>query len=262
MARAFLLMLVAILLMAPVAQADDNGGFGPFVKDELSVPKSVAKIRDPTGGAPTSTVYSFRLPSGYCNPKPYAAGSPESDCTYNSSRSQMRENKFTQPAQSWYGWSVYFPADFVYGDRQARGHYMFAYWHNHQCPHLGFSNGRGADNDGNLYLETSRSFGNYECAENDVIKVASFRDLVGKWNRFEMFVKWANDGSGRAQVYLDGELKVDYSGPTLTKGLENINYFKFGLYLCCTKDVARIKGTQLYFANVRSARTREGLAAR
>ncbi len=173
----------------------------------------------------------------------------------------MRENKFTQPAQSWYGWSVYFPTDFAFGNRQTPGHYSFAYWHNHQCAHLNFSNGRGSSNDGNLYFETSRSFGDYQCAENDVIKVASFADLVGKWTRFEVFVKWASDDSGRAQIYLDGVLKVDYAGPTLTKGLEKINHFKFGIYLCCAKNVTRIKGTNLYFANVRSAKTREGLAA-
>ena len=54
--------------------------------------------------------------------------------------------------------------------------------------------------------------------------------------------------------------QLTISGPTLTKGHEKINYFKFGIYLCCTEDVARIKGTNLYFAGVKRAATREGLA--
>jgi hypothetical protein len=48
-------------------------------------------------------------------------------------------------------------------------------------------------------------------------------------------------------------------GPTLTKGFETINYFKFGIYLCCTDDVAKIRGTHLYFAAGKRAATREEL---
>ncbi len=260
-------LLAALLLMPQAAQAQDIGNFDPFVTDDHSAPKSVATVKDPTGGAPTARVYSFKIPPAYCNKKPYDKGSTDSDCTWKSTRSQIRENVFAtkkngtaQPKQSWYGWHVYFPADFVYGWKQTKGNYEFAYWHNHQCPHLTFQNSAGRDN--SLYLQTNRALGNYECAPGANVKVADFKDLVGKWTRFEVFVNWASDDTGKAQVYLDGKLAVDFSGPTLTKGYEKINYFKFGIYLCCTEDVAQIKGTNLYFAGVKRAPTREGLAVK
>ena len=160
--------------------------------------------------------------------------------------------------KSWYGWYVYFPSDFAYGTRQTKGHYEFAYWHNHQCPHLTFTG--GSRNDGNLYLETNRALGNYQCETNQSIKVANFKELIGRWVRFEVFVHWANDSSGQAIVFIDGRPRVALKGPTLTKGLEAINYFKFGIYLCCTNDYRQIRETGLYFAAVRAAKTREGLA--
>jgi hypothetical protein len=259
--------LTGVLLLCQPAEAQDIGNFDPLVVDDLSAPKSVATIKDPTGQAPTTRVYSFEIPDAYCNNKPYDKGSKDSDCTWKSTRSQIRENVFAtkrngtaQPKQSWYGWHVYFPADFVYGQQQTKGNYEFAYWHNHQCPHLTFQNSAGRDN--NLYLQTNRALGNYECEPGPKLKVADFKDLVGKWTKFEVFVNWANDDTGKAQIYLDSTLAADYAGPTLTKGYEKINYFKFGIYLCCTDDVAKIKGTNLYFAGVMRANTREGLGVK
>lgn len=57
-------------------------------------------------------------------------------------------------------------------------------------------------------------------------------------------------------------MAADYAGPTLTKDYEKINYFKFGIYLCRTDDVAKIKGTNLCFAGVKWANTREGLGVK
>jgi hypothetical protein len=258
-------LAVSILFSAQAIRAQDIGSFDPFVVDEHSAPKSVATVKDPTSQAPTTRVYSFKIPAGYCNDKPYDKSSKDSDCTWKSTRSQIRENVFAtkrygtaQPKQSWYGWYVYLPASFAYGVKQTKGNYEFTYWHNHQCPHLTFTS-RGAGDD-YLYLNTNSAIGNYDCAPGSKIKIADFKDLVGKWTRFEVFVNWANDDTGRAQVYLDGELAAELSRPTLTAGYEKINYFKFGIYLCCTDNVANIKGTSLYFAGVKRAKTREGLA--
>jgi len=46
----------------------------------------------------------------------------------------------------------------------------------------------------------------------------------------------------------------------ITPGMEAENYFKYGIYLCCTADIARIKPMQAMFAAVRSASSREGLS--
>ena len=249
---------VLLFLFLPfAAMADETGKFGSFVKDDLSAPGTVNRIADPTGSAPTSKVYSFSIPNGYCNPKLYDAATKESDCTWNSSRSQMRQSSKSQPKEAWYGWYTYFPANFAYGSRQTKGHYEFAYWHNHQCPHLSFTGGQNAEN---LYIETNKALGNYECEPRDLIKVANFKELLGRWVRFEVFVRWSNDSTGRVIVYLDGKKRAELKGATLTKGLESINYFKFGVYLCCTKDYRKIKGTSILFSGLREAMTREGLS--
>jgi hypothetical protein len=257
--------LATLISWIAPAIAQDRTGFDPLVVDDLSAPKSVRKMRDPTGSAPAPTVYAFTIPAGYCNPKKYDASQPDSDCTWKSTRSQYRENVFAtkkngnaQPREGWYGWQVYFPADFPYGAHQTKGHYEFAYWHNHQCPHLTFSNSAGQDSI--LYLETNKALGNYECEPGARLPVADFKNLVGKWSKFEVYVKWANDASGKAIVYLDGKQAQTYTGPTLVAGFEKTNYFKFGIYLCCTDDVKRIKEASVYYSNVRRAATREGLA--
>lgn len=249
------LALICALLLPAMAEARDFGGFR---KDELSAPKSVGKVKDPTGNAPTGSVIAFSIPPGYCNPKPYEPGGKESDCTYNSTRAQMVEGGKSQPKEAWYGWWVYFPKDFRYGSRQVKGHYEFAYWHNHQCPHLTFF----SENSDTLYLGTNRALGNYECEPDQRLPVVRFSELLGRWTQFEVHVIWSSGAAGRAEVYVNGDLRTSLSGATLTKGLENINYFKYGIYLCCTADAATIRGTQLMFTGVKRADSREGLALR
>ncbi len=52
-----------------------------------------------------------------------------------------------------------------------------------------------------LYLAFSNALGNYRCTPGPRLKVADFKNLVGKWNRFELFIKWAKDSSGQVKVY-------------------------------------------------------------
>jgi hypothetical protein len=252
----------ALMLQGPVA-AQDFGDFDPFEVEPFSPPDGVTYIDDPTSQAPTEKVFSFNLPSGYCSDEKYGDGT-SSDCTFNSSRSQMveevartKENGTKQPAEAWYGFSVYFPTDFPYGTKQTKGHYDLAYWHNDKCPHLTFQNFAG--NSDILSLGTNTATGGYDCRPGPQLKVANFADLVGKWNRFEIYVKWSEGDNGEAKVYLNGEYAVQYKGPTLTAGLGQKNYFKFGVYLCCTEDVKKIVGTNVLYAAVKRSETRAGL---
>jgi Polysaccharide lyase len=259
------LAALAFCLLCRIAVAQERGDFDPFKTVDLSAPGSVNIVADPTGTAPDKKVYSFALREAYCSKVRYG-NSNDSDCAFGSSRSQMLEdvsatkkNGNVQPKQAWYGWSVYYPEDFLYGKKQTSGFYQFAYWHNGQCQHLTFSNVSGSDD--TLYLSTSRKMGkkSFECSPGPRVRVADFKDLVGKWNRFEVFVNWANDDSGEVKVYLNGKYVVHYRGPNLTEGFELKNYFVFGVYLCCTLDVKKIKGTSLLYANVKRATTREAL---
>lgn len=253
-----LLHALLVSLFALSASAADAQGFGSFNTDELSPPGGVQRIVDPTGAAPTRKVDSFSIPSGYCNPKPYVASGPDSDCYYNSTRAQKSQASHHQPAEAWYGWWMYLPADFPYGKKQVLGHYEFAYWHNGQCPHVTFANFAGQS--GDLILQTNRRVGNYDCAPEASLPIARMADLAGRWTRFETFVKWGDASSGHLTVYLNGKAVLDRDMATLTAGMEKENYFKYGIYLCCTKDINKVKPMQALFAGVKSAKSREGLA--
>jgi hypothetical protein len=255
-------LAVALLGVASVP-AQDIGSFDPFVTEPFSPPGGVAYVEDPTSSAPTKMVYAFDFPSGYCSTKKYGDGKTN-DCMFNSTRSQIVEDVaqtkkygIIQPKESWYGFSIYFPADFPYGRKQTTGHYDFAYWHNDHCAHLSLQNFAG--NEDALSLATQTAVGGYECRPGPTLKVADFADLVGKWNRFEIFVRWGDEDTGVAKLYLNGVYVLDYKGRTLTPGLERKNYFKFGLYLCCTADTKQIVATHLLYAAVKRAETRDGL---
>lgn len=251
--RGLAFWLVALAFAIPVAAQD----FGSFKRDELSAPGTAAKVKDPTGSAPAKPVYGFTLPAGYCNPKPYDPGGAESDCTFRSSRSQMFETKKSQPAEAWYGVHVYFPKSFPIGGAQTRGHYEFFYWHNRQCPHLTFASDAGGSDQ--LYLQGNRALGNFDCEPTAKRPIISMKKLLGRWTKFETFVRWSSGSDGRVEVYVDGKLVLAEDGPTLVAGYETVNYFKFGVYLCCTKDVGLIKEGSVYYAGVSRAKTRDGL---
>jgi hypothetical protein len=152
---------------------------------------------------------------------------------------------------------MYVPEDFPFGERQAKGYMSLFYFHNHQCPHVALVNLAGRDDA--LYLEMGVSLGGYECAEGPRVKVADFKDLAGKWSRFELFIRWADDKSGQVEVYIDGKPSAEWDGVTLAEGLEDVNYTKFGIYLCCTNDVANVQPATLYYAAVKRADKRDGL---
>lgn len=257
----------AILVCVPASGRAEDMGFDPIIPEVLNAPNSAHVIDDPTGAAPSVKVYSFEIPSGYCNPKPYDAGkgNMDSDCRQQSVRSQMWENVFAtkknanvQPTESWYSFAMFVPENYPYGTHQTRGLSSLFYFHNGECAHLAFVDFAGRDD--TLYLAFSNAaLGGHECSPGARLKVADFKDLVGHWSRFEMFVRWSKDSSGQAKVWLDGKLVTEWNGVTLTPGYESKNYMKFGLYLCCTGDVSKVKDGKLLYASIKRADTRDGL---
>lgn len=258
---------VALLAVGLAPAYAEESGFDPIVVEELSAPNTVAVVSDPTGSAPAANVYSFEIPTGYCNAQPYDAAhnDMDSDCRQQSVRSQMWENVFAtkkngngQPKESWYSFAIFVPEDYPYGTHQTPGLLSLFYFHNKQCAHLAFVDFAGKDDA--LYLALSNAaLGGHECTPGARLKVADFKDLVGHWSRFEMFVRWAKDSSGQAKVWLDGKLVTEWNGVTLTPGLESINYLKFGLYLCCTGNVSKVKDAKLLYASIKRSDTRDGL---
>ena len=153
------------------------------------------------------------------------------------------------------------PKDFAYGLKQPQqAFYNFAYWHNRVCQHMTIGHQPGLDE--TLELRTFQISPDGGCVPRMRARIANFRDIVDKWTRFEVHVKWSTKEDGNATVFMNGEKVASIDGPNLIKKFEKVNYFKFGVYLCCTGDVKKIKATGMYYAGVKRAKVREELALR
>ena len=76
------------------------------------------------------------------------------------------------------------------------------------------------------YKLTIRSVHHWESEEDegDLIGYAK----PGQWNDLKYYVKHSESSDGAINVWLNGELAFEYSGPTLHK--DDSGYFKFGMY--------------------------------
>jgi hypothetical protein len=242
-----------------VFQSKNYGSFKGFEEKDINQPDGYAFIQNPTESSLFKKVHSFSIEPGCKSNVTYHDGNA-SDCKYGSVRAELSEDGRNwpdlQPDQAWYGWDIYIPKDFPTARQQGSGKYLLGQWHNGQCPHISFINQPSNDN---LYLQTMTALGNYECRNRSKTKIVSFSELKGKWTRFETFVKWSSNEDGEVKIYVDGQLKVDRKGPNLTVGFENNNHFDFGVYLCCTNNINRIKRTTVLYANVSRASQRERL---
>lgn len=76
-------------------------------------------------------------------------------------------------------------------------------------------------------------------------------DFTGRWHDIVVHAKWTQQNNGFTRIYVNGELKVDYTGYTRTTGNTDV-YFKYGIYrwAATTTSVA-------YFDEIRRGKTRE-----
>ena len=199
--------------------------------------KKYSTINDPTYGR----VHSFEFGSECGDLKRNSKGSKnhvgkwhDSDCGQNSVRSEISQNNWTQPKESWYRWNVFLPYNFPI---QEAGKLLMGQFHNGECPHVSFTSpGKAGSYDGFssgvLYFETMKTWQG-DCAHTERIPFTSIQKLRGKWTEFVMYSRWENNQDGRFVIYLDGVKVVDYKGRTLTIGKEKDNYVKVGIYQCC-----------------------------
>ena len=218
-----------------------------MVKDENT--KIYSKTNDPVYGK----VHSFQFESECGDLKRSGNGKKnfvgnwhDSDCGQNSVRSEIAEDVWEdnrpgegQPKIAWYRWNVYLPKDFPIQDT---GKLLLGQWHNGECPHVSFTS-RNQDR-GKLYFETMKTWQG-DCKETKRIHFTSIQELRGKWTEFVIYSEWGNQG--KFQIYINGEQRLDFEGPTLTKGKEFRNYLKVGIYQCCNARHIPIKPASAMF---------------
>ncbi len=257
----FVAVCISLLPLAAHSEKVKDFKRSNFYENENNAPNSYTYMADSTGAAPTSNIDSFKIYGNFCSDNKYKGDARFNDCKWQSVRSLLNEDVYSnsrpvQQKKSWYGWDIFLPSDFPLRGTQVKGGLIFTEFHNGQCPHIMFG-GRTDEFDG-LYFITNRALGNYECEQTKRIRVASMQEMRGKWTRFELYVEWDNV-DGKALLFVDGNEVLDYSGRTLTLGHENLNYFAYGIYLCCTAGVDKVVDTNVYFSGIKRAATREGL---
>jgi hypothetical protein len=228
----------------------DQGSFGPFQRSLNVKSYGYSIAEDQTKTSSVNLIEIFEVRPGDC-----ASEGGWSDCANDRERSELSEqNKSTCPGDEyWYGWYIYFQDDYrnIYPTKVALGQFHQDKSH----PIWMFQNADGGYHLDDQVMGHTRKY----------YKLIDETELRGKWHRIEVCVRWAKDETGFFRVWVNGEQKVDYTGKTMDA--EKV-YFKYGLYRSFLSryknqyqtDVVPVQ--KVYFANVKRAKSREGLAPR
>jgi len=243
---------VSVVIGAALAESDvspspDRGDFGPFIRSLNVKPYGYTLIDDPTGKAPAKQVERFEVRSGDCY-----FNDGWSDCERDRERSELSEQGERSPrgTSAWYGWSFYVPEDWpdIYPTKTVLGQFHQQRAH----PVWMFLNYNG----GLVLDDQSRG------RSKRFVPLIDEQNFAGRWHRVEVNAKWEKNASGFMKVWVNGDLKFDYQGKTMTA--ETV-YFKYGVYRSFVSRYKAKSGQDTVptqaaiFANVRKSLTREGL---
>jgi hypothetical protein len=220
-----------------------RGDFGDFGISLSQKPEAYQIIKDPTGEAPTATVEKFTVHSGDCG-----VSAEWSDCKNDRERVELGEKGRTNRDGEtyWYGWSIYFPKDYplIFPVKVALGQF-----HQEQgSPLWMFQQLEEGYLLEAVFLDADKKF-----------LLISDKDLRGVWHKIEIQVLWSQKAKGFFRVWVDGIQKVNYKGPTKQK---TQLYFKYGLYRSFLSRYGKpgaVPAQEVYFSNVKRARTRAKL---
>ena len=224
----------------------NRGSFGEFKKSLNTKQYGYAIVEDFTGNAPTPFIEKFEVRPGDC-----AEDIGWSDCAKDRERSELSGPKDNyRGTEYWYGWSLYIPEDYpnVYPTKTALGQF-------HQ------KNGPPAfmfqTYSGGYYID--RNFGSTSHVGGLIPK----KEFKGKWHQIEVHAKWHN-ADGFFIVFVDGVEQWRFKGKTMSYSTQAV-FFKYGVYRSFMTryknryGVDKVPAQTAYFANVKRAKTREGL---
>ncbi|PXW69304.1 polysaccharide lyase-like protein [Loktanella sp. PT4BL] len=239
--------------------ADMRWGDAYWQTSDLEVQGGYSVVPDPETNA--GVVQRFTLREGQCSGQ---------DCRYNSGRFEFTENIWDrprfgdvrQPTTSWYSWEVRLDEDTLYGRNQPIGPIILGQFKQGMvnCPLLIFRHQSGY-NDTSLNVTLSRDSGlepPYDCPSIGDERVGSVTELIGRWARVEMFIRWSSGEDGRVDVYIDGTQRMSYAGPTCIDDCAKI-YRKYGIYFANQRGGTPLTEINALYRNIGRASTREGL---
>ena len=248
-----MLSMLSLLTSCQLSRLD-RGSFKNMDRSLNNTRYGYQIINDPTGKAPTELIERFEVRDGDCTHE-----GAWSDCSGDRERSELKEpinRRITRSgSEYWYGWSIYIPENFpnIYPTKTALGQF-----------HQNYNQYAIGDplfmlvhkKDGLFFDDKINGIFNYD-------KLIDEKELRGKWHKFEIYVNWNSDWKkGKMKIWINDELKLNYSNSTCK---HIAVYFKYGIY---RSFMSRYKSkyktdkvpTQIvYYANVKRAKTREGL---
>lgn len=277
MLKKIFLLLLLLPLVACKLQSDassqspkvilNHGDFSPFKETLNNKINSHAFVSNPDGS--DEIVEYFYIDGTACRGE---------DCKYGSVRSSvdsniwddMRPKSVTSPQQAWYSFEIFFPMDTpIHPIAEQSTIILVEFKESNECASFVF-----AKNDNNNSLSELNFFlAEYtgsvrrlvgapeECLSYFEAKISDIKPLLGRWVRFEYFVRWSQHNDGYIIIFQDGKKVLERIGRTCHSTAQclqrNIHYY--GLYQSDNPNLAGINTTEAYYRNVSMAQERENL---
>jgi len=241
------------------ANSLDHGNLKEFTRSNSTTPHGYQIVSDPTGSAPLKMVERFEVRSGECSGGDCSIEGQTGSRVGSRERSEIStdRNNYSN-SEYWYGWSIFVPKDHinVWPVNVTLGQFynIDGAIDSPTCSSFMFQNSAGwGALRGGLTIDR-----HHRCATQEYVTILTDKELLGNWNKIEVHAKWSNLDDGFFEVYANGILKYSFKGKT-TEG--NGIYFKYGVYRSWVKRYLAPVPTQVVlYANVKRAKTREGLA--
>lgn len=247
----------------------NHGDFSPFKESLNNKINSHSFVPNPDGSE--EIVESFYIDGTACRGE---------DCNYGSVRSSVDSNiwddvrprSITSPPQAWYSFEIFFPEGTpTYPVDNPNTVTLVEFKEENQCASFAFvknNNGGNSNSEFNFFLSeyTGKKDARFvgapgECLSYFETEIANISDMIGKWVRFEYFVKWSENEDGYLIVYQDGRKVLERSGRTCssTKQCLTRNIHYYGLYQPNNEDMNKIDSLTAYYRNVSMSQKREDL---
>ena len=100
-----------------------------------------------------------------------------------------------------------------------------------------------------------------ECLSYFEAKIGNIKPMLGKWVRFEYFVRWSQENDGYIIVFKDGKKVLERNGRTCQSTSQCLkrNLHIYGLYQPNNPDLENINKTEVFYRNVSMAQKRKDL---
>jgi hypothetical protein len=169
------------------------------------------------------------------------------DCTrtpvYERSEFGQVTGETLEGDEYWYAWSVYVPGNIPQASWVFLGQFQQYYTHEPIWMFLKTSGGPLCA----MYTPTINNM--WHCRPEHIL-IHNY-EFAGRWHDILVHAKWTTDSTGFTKIYVNGTLKVDFTGPTRTNPNVGIA-FKYGIYRMASQQTSVV-----YYDEVRRGKTRQ-----